>query len=165
MKTYNIEILDNNYYGTLREPDPDNEWDGGETFEEHSITGFRLSKEYADVIVDFHPKRNQAYYLLYAIYDTGGSFSREYGKITFIDLYEDKEVAYSNLKILEEHNEKYKNDTCIDGAYSVEIFEDDFKKRIYCPPWIGYFESLSSVYAEPIYLCFPVDIWRNNEWN
>jgi hypothetical protein len=151
-KTTNIVIIDETYYGCSRERDPSYKYDRGEKYTEHSIRGFRIAKksDCCDVFVNFMPKKNVPYYLLYAIYDTGDSFGRDCGKIEFFDLYANREPAEASCKILngftsnQNHNER--------SDYSVTIFDDKFKPYKTTVPWLGYFETLQNVYVETVYL-------------
>ena len=145
MKT-KIKIIDDTYGGVSRGRDNDDRWDRDDTYVEHSIKGFRIVKEtdYRDLVASFVPKKNTPYYLLYAVYDTGDSFGTDNGQIVFFDLYDNREVAETNSKILE--------DLTGEHDASVIIFENDFKPYKTSVPWLGYFESLQGVYVETVYL-------------
>ncbi len=146
MKT-KIIIIDETYSGYSRTPDYNEEWDSGEQFTDHNITGFRIAKksEYWDVVASFMPKKNVPYYLVYAIYDTGDSFGRDRGKIEFFDLFDNLEVAETNMNILEGVVKE-------EFDYSVTIFNNNFKPYKTTVPWLGYFECLIGVYVETVYL-------------
>ena len=149
MKT-KIVIIDKTYGGYSRTPDCDNKWDSGDQFTDHCIKGFRIAKksEYRDLVASFVPKKNVPYYLVYGIYDTGDSFGRDRGKIEFFDLFDNLEVAETNMKILEGIITKGKEK----HDYTVTIFDNKFKPYKTTVPWLGYFENLQGVYVETVYL-------------
>jgi len=133
-KTYAINIVDNDYVVVTRHADPDERWDGDDLSMDHSIEGFNLVEGYGDLEVGFEPDFDKTYFLLYGIYSTGDSFHHEEGRIEFVDLYEDREVAWENYRRLEKSNE-----------YTVTLKHESGKEYGFYVPWRGYFENLSSL--------------------
>jgi len=134
-KIYVVDIVDNGYTEVTRHADPDERWDGDDLSTDHSIEGFNLRKEsYGDLEVGFEPDFDKTYFLLYGIYSTGDSFHHEEGRIEFVDLYEDGEVAWENYRRLEASNE-----------YTVTLKHETGKEYGFYVPWRGYFESLTSL--------------------
>jgi hypothetical protein len=84
---------------------------------------------------------NRPYYLVYAIYDTGDSFGRDEGRIEYIGLYSDLEVAHENERRCRE---------CVEG-YSVTLVTDSGKEYKVSTPWVGYFEHLQYVDTETLF--------------
>lgn len=148
----NIRIIDKLYGGCLREPDPDNRWDSGHYFTEHNITGFKVGGKYGDLEVDFTPKKNTSYHLLYITYDTGDSFGRSDGHIEFVDLYQDFEVAEANQKRLLDHYNKWENDhSCSDKKWSTKLVAENKNEYKYSVPGLGYFDNYVTVHLETLY--------------
>lgn len=133
--TYNVEIVDRTYGEVTRHSDPDSQWDNDDTCTSHDIRGFKVTKDYYDLTVEFEPNYDKTYFLLYATYSTGNSFSHHEGEIEFVDLFEDENVAYENLRRLERHKE----------GYSVKLLHESGEEYSFSVPWIGYFESLSDL--------------------
>lgn len=148
MRTFDIEILDDAYGGWIEYPDYDNQWDEGHSFVNHNIRGFRIVKknDYHDLTVDFPPKKNKVYYLLYITYDTGSSFGIEDGEIAFVDLYQKRSSAQENEKRLLNHYRNSKDE------YSTKLIAENGKEYDYSVPGTGYFDKNVSVSIEQIEL-------------
>jgi len=142
-----IEIEDDSYTDVTR--DPDSEYDGDDTSTSHHITGFRVKKDYGDLEVAFTPERGKDYFLVYAIYSTGDSFSHHDGKICFIGFFEDKKLADENKKRIEE-NYKNPGDWNSDNHYSVTLIANSGKEWKMSKPWQGYFERLDWVEVQAV---------------
>lgn len=107
-----------------------------------------LAKNHGDLVVGFEPNIKEKYYLLYAVYSTGDSFSRhEGGGIYFVDLYKDLDLAELNKKIIEDNHQYYKNS---DNFASLDILDQVGNLVKLSPPWQGYFEELDYIAIEPI---------------
>ena len=148
---YKIKFLDDFYIETIREKDPCDEWDADDTCEYHHIRGFKIIDKdkysnYSNLSVEYEINPEKSYYLLYVIYDTGDSFHREEGKICFINLYENKEIAEMCAKIIYDNYKDWQERDNIDDKYNVTIFSNSGEKNFtfFCP-WKVYFESLSNV--------------------
>ena len=133
--TYNVQIVDDVYSEVTRHADPDDRWDADDTYTSHSIRGFKVVKGYYDLAVGFEPSYDKTYFLLYATYSTGDSFSHHEGEIEFVDLYEDENVAYENLRRLQQ----------LEAGYSAKLLHENGEEYIFNVPWVGYFESLSDL--------------------
>ena len=132
-----INVIDEVFYGVSREGDPNDTWDRDSTYEDHNVTGIRVVEGYSDLEVGFTPEPNKDYWLLYGIYSTGDSFGTDDGRISYVDLYEDRGVAEENAKRLRKHNEG--NEDC----YSCKLIHESGKEYQFHVPWKGYFERLS----------------------
>jgi hypothetical protein len=92
-KTWKIEVVDNIYTDTFDEPtDPDDEYARASTYETHDIQGIKLSK-YGDIEIDFEPKYDVTYFLVIVNYDTGDSFGRDNGRVSYVDLFKNEKLA------------------------------------------------------------------------
>ena len=156
-----IEIIDDAHEYVTRSSDPDERWDCDDTDCDHSIEGFRVAPKrgYSDLTVNFDAEYDTNYFLVYAIYDTGCSFCSTGGRIEFIDLFEDEQVAQENVRRINEHSV---NESLLNGyqkvsakqkkklaktheTYSVTLINGDGQEYQVHVPWHGYFESLASV--------------------
>lgn len=135
--TTKVKIVDNIHYGVSREA-TENQWDRDDTYEDHNIEGIEVVKTgFYDVEVGFDILHGMDYYLLYGIYSTGDSFGHDEGRIEFVDLYEDREVAEENAKRLRAHNDEKKD------SFSTKLLHENGKEYDCHVPWKGYFERLS----------------------
>lgn len=113
------------------------------TAQSHTITGLQLAEgKYGDIGVPFKVVEGETYYLLWASYNTGDSFSHQEGLVCFIDLFQSKEVAEENAKRCTAKLEEY----------SVCIKLDDGREYKMHAPWEGYFESLNFIEVLPLKL-------------
>lgn len=137
----NILILNNQYTDITRHADPEDRWDADNTSTDHNIYGFKVvsEKQYYDLTVDFDCKKDHAYQLLYVLYSTGDSFSHHDGKIEFIGMFADPDLAIKNKKIIENQYRKDASD------WSLTLYANHKTKYKMHAPWCGYFESLESV--------------------
>lgn len=150
-----IRIVDITQTVITRPRDPDDKWDGDDTYTSHHIQGFlpvKGEKEFRDLDIPFKVSKDKTYYLLYVIYSTGDSFHHEEGCIEFIDLYQTKDKAEIAAKAIEKHYEKNKEYNIGKDRYSLPLTRDDLSKIVVCPPWIGYFDRLTSVNVESVTL-------------
>ena len=141
----NIRINDNSYCEVTRERDPHDEWSGEDTYTGHSIESFHVvdDDDHCDISVVFDIDDGKDYYLLYAIYSTGDSFSRNDGEIALIDLYETKEMAEKNRQLIADNLKDEDN-------WSVILELEDGRVYSFHVPWKGYFEHLDEVAIERI---------------
>lgn len=112
--------------------------DGGETHTEHNVIGIKLAgkKSYDVEKVPFDVQYGVPYFLVYAVYSTGDSFSHDQDAgFEFIGLYETTEEA-------DEMAEKVES-TRKTGGFIGDGFDT---------PWGGYFEDLSFVEVKTVYL-------------
>jgi hypothetical protein len=141
-----IRVIDHTYGEITRHATRD-EWDRDDTYTSHNIEGIKLVDEndYSDLTVPFKVEPDKTYYLLSVIYDTGDSFGRDEGRIEFIELYIDLDLAKKNQAAIEDHNKKYR-DSYYDDETPRLIIENQVGTKIdYYPSWYGYFERLSEV--------------------
>ena len=147
-----IIVIDDVGYEDLYEDRYDTEDPNGRpnTSESHYIRGIKVvdATKYSNLEVGFKVVPNKTYYLLYAIYSTGDSFGHDDGRIAFIDMFESKKVADANAKRLEKH---YRAERGYGkNRYSVKLTNSTGKSYAYCPPWMGYFESLSNIEVKSV---------------
>lgn len=134
-----ISVLDDVVWSTSREPNPDDDWDRGDTHTDHHIRGITVGSGHFSETIDvcFRPVPGLTYYLLYANYDTGNSFGHDSGRVDFIDLYYDETLAWDMArKLMKEASE---------NRYDYEITMQNGKTQSYHAPYIGYFESLNDI--------------------
>ena len=136
-----IILLDNQYTDTTRHADPDEMWDADSTSTSHDVYSFEVvgDKHYHDLMVGFDCEYDRDYYLLYALYSSGDSFSNHEGNIEYIGMFEDAELAIKNEKII---NDQYRSNK---DNYTYNLFDDAGTKYKLCAPWCGYFECLDDV--------------------
>lgn len=146
--TTHIHVIDESRTEVTRDRDTSDKWDGDDTHTDHDVIGFKISNgTYFDLIVDFEPKASTDYYLLYAVYSTGNSFSHSAGSgIEYYGLYTKEQlyIAEENKKILEDRSKK--------PEYNIEIKDTNGNMMKSWCPWSGYFESLDSVNLDVIRL-------------
>lgn len=149
-----IEIINISYTEVTRERNPEDEWDADDTCTSNNIEGFRIIKpnsrwKSVDLTVDFEPKVDKTYYLVYVIYSTGDSFSHHEGCVDYIFLYENLEFAEATKKMIEDAYKKKDKEE----SYSVEIFNDKGELfKISSSSWVGYFETLTDVVIDYVTL-------------
>lgn len=140
-------IFEKNYYGykidhtsyteIIRESNPDEEYSGEDTqtnwFVNNELT---IDENYPDITTSFELNKDKEYFLVYVIYNTGDSFSRNNSSnIEFIDIFEDLNKANLLVKQIYENT----NMEQLQGNY---LDEKNNKKNLsFC--WIGHFESIS----------------------
>jgi len=135
--TTRLMLIDNVTGGVSRSADPNEEWDGDDTWESHSPQAWEISQNtYYDVIYPGTVKRGEDLYLVYAIYNTGDSFSRSDGQLDVIDAF--KSVLNARK--------------CADAAGKATghsfSYQNDFgQPASHHTTWIGYFESLTGIYS------------------
>lgn len=62
--------------------------------------------EFFHLTVPYEPEFGREYYLLYVEYSTGDSFGRDDGRLEFIGLYDDVEIAKENARRIRESADK-----------------------------------------------------------
>jgi hypothetical protein len=144
-----IKVIDDTYTKVTRPHDPEDQWSGEDTYTSHSIEGIEIVKknEYYDLETEFKILPNKDYYLLYAIYSTGDSFSHHEGKIDYIYLYKTASKAEAAKTILENHDTESKD---WDERFNKTIKTEKGKNLKLYISWAGYFESLTSVNIEMV---------------
>lgn len=113
-----------------RERDPNDRWSGEDTSSDWSIPDtFKITSEerYGAEPLKFEPKKGKDYFVVYAIWSTGDSFSRSHrANCECFGVYETYEEA-------EKREAELKNP---------EPKKHDFSPKSGWLPWYGYFESL-----------------------
>lgn len=134
-------VVKDQYCHTTREHDPEDRWSGEETCTDTSVWGFEVTSEdkYWDGIAKFDLEYDKDYFLVYAIYSTGDSFSRHDGQFDVADLFETMDEAKEVKKILDGFDKNGEGQT-------VQISEG----INYHVPWWGYFEYLEYVEIEVV---------------
>lgn len=168
-----IKIKNDSYCQVTREGDPNNRWDGDDTYCGHNIRGiYEVAPDtYYNLQVGFDLDPEEVYYLLYVIYDTGNSFHQEEGRISFVEVYKDKNVAYENERRINEHAELYKKLEKMNmyhhsltkgekknlqklqktfSEFSVKLIGENEVEFTFSTSWLGYFERLVDVIVEPV---------------
>lgn len=153
-----VRVNNESYTEVTRERDPDDRWSGEDTYTSNSIDSIRVvgEKDYHDLTVGFEVEEGKDYFLLYGIYSTGDSYSHQEGCICYVDLYQDREFAEANRKILADHYhiKEGKNE------WTAELLLEDGQKMPFCVPWKGYFESLTELVIEVVRAGPKRNSWR-----
>ena len=100
-KIVHISVIDDVYTDVTRKADSEDDWSRDSTSQSHSIKGIKVHPEYGDIDCSFDVEPVTDYYLLYYNYASGDSFGSDTGKIEFIALYNDKELATKSYKALQ----------------------------------------------------------------
>jgi hypothetical protein len=122
-----------------RDPDPNDNWDRGDTSSSTDFGDLFLSKEGQDTNLTIPGEVNvgDQLFIIVAEYSTGDSFGHdENACIEVISAHRYREIAEHNCGILRN----------VTKEYSANIFLDDgrmFKTHV---PWTGYFESLTELH-------------------
>lgn len=146
-----IRVLDDYYeeithYGT-------GEWDNDDTLEHHNVYGFVVAE---DSYYDFQCSIEdidweKVYYLVCVNYDTGDSFGSYRGKVCFVDLFEKRELALDLIGAIEAQAKDYGNKSNWDYKPLKYKVDDGSEKDCYTSAWLGYFESLNSVFIKKVF--------------
>ena len=144
----NVKVLyDTNGYTIEEGEDSDEQYSWqGVTGTDNTINGIEQVSDnsFSELVTDFDIVPGESYYLLYAIYSTGDSFSRSEGEVEFVGLYKDPTVAKSNADRIWDNNEHH------DSSHSVNLVTEDGKEYLLSVPWKGYFENLSDVSVKTV---------------
>lgn len=136
-----IKIIKTSYIEETSTPDSSDEWDRGNTETTHGIEGFEVESKWTDLTVDFEPKYDLTYFLLYAVYSTGDSFGHdEAAGIEFLGMFENYETAELNMKRVE----------AMTNFGSCTLLTDFGMNYDMYVPWFGYFESLNYIRIQKI---------------
>lgn len=102
---------------------------------------FYETSGYGDLSIDFEPKEGSIYYLLYAIYGEGDSFTPAIPQyIEFVDLFEKADDALSiRNKMMGVYTDK-------------RLFDYETKVEGYRMPWMRYFGDLFSLEVKPVWM-------------
>lgn len=125
----------------------DREWGSWEETWFNTFGGVSLDKEryfYPESVpIDFEVAKEDIVYIVWAEYSSGNSFgSGDRNHTDVIHIFKDKDLAWDAYRILEgSDGEGY-------SKWTVKFKSDSGKEISYCRPWIGYFESLDSIYVE-----------------
>lgn len=145
---YGYDLQHTSYGEVTREADPDEQYDGDDTYTDWSISDNLVENQSAgaDFCAPFQVKPDTNYYAVYVIYSTGDSFShRENGCITFVELFETKEKAQDLVnKIKSEHKSG--------EPLSMDYLDENGNKKTCSCDWNGYFESIGTCEAKEVSL-------------
>jgi len=126
--------------------------DADDVCHEHSIRALQLVSEHGgwDFILQENPKNNP-YFLVYTLYDTGDSFHREANCICLVGLYKYYEDALVVSKVI---NADYKN-TYEESNHRIQpsrlkLPQSGEVVTICTSTWKGHFERLVSVEIETL---------------
>lgn len=103
---------------------------------------------YGDLAVRFEPQKNVPYYVLYAVYGMGDSFSEpEPEYLEYVDLFQNKDDALKLRKAMRKHYEEYEVYTYKEGQDRLV-----FSGVEYSMPWIGYFDRLFELEVKSVWM-------------
>jgi hypothetical protein len=145
-----IRVIDDYHEEITRHGTGD--WDNDDTYQYHSIDGFIVVEDgYYDfqcAIEDIDWERT--YHLVYVNYDTGDSFGRYGGKVSFVDLFESRELAFALAEAIEENAKAYGNRSNWDYKPLKYKVDDGTERECHTSSWLGYFESLNEVRVKSV---------------
>lgn len=148
-----IQVDHSVHYTVTNEADPNDEWSADSTDANHTIRGIRLvnDQNYLDLTVPFVVEPGKDYFLLYATYTTGDSFSSHGGRLEFIDLfstYEKGQAAKTEIQKSQLSRSKNKDWKQQHGFNYTR--EDGSKISAEWAVWDGYFEHLERLCVVPV---------------
>ncbi len=139
-----LNIIDHGYEDIVRNGNPDDKWDGDDTYNHHDIRGLQIVADETqymsyDIEVPFDVKVGDRLYLVAVYYNTGDSCHHEENKVDFIEIFKTAEKADALVKIV-------RNDKGTDRYdYSLEYENELGVKMTTHKAWMGYFESFNDV--------------------
>lgn len=147
-----INVIDNCNEENLGGQSADDVWSRDSTSQSHSISGIEIvGTGYCEFETCFDIPKNSkdTYYLVYVNYDTGDSFGRDEGRISFVDLFKTEEKAEQCAKALRTH---YDNHASMkwDDQFSISLTNENNTTYKYFASWIGYFEHLNFIEVKPV---------------
>jgi hypothetical protein len=125
-----------------RQRDPDEQWDGDDTEHDIHVNGIKPGTA-GDFDVIVKGPKQRSYYLVWARYGTGDSFSKEDGCITFIHACKTRQDAEFLLSKVEQSGRQRKDSA---GSTSVKLPSGD--NCTFYTVWNGYFESFEGAEFE-----------------
>lgn len=150
MKYYRIE--QDSYHDQIRDPDPEDSWDDGD-YEVivYNVRATEVLNPKNDWDYDFAvpDEPSGPLYLLWASYTTGNSFGYTAGNFEAVMLHRSLDVAEENENRIWDHYERCREQPQ-DKTYSVVLKTDDGKEFKVSTPWIGFFESLTSIHIDSV---------------
>lgn len=121
------------------------QWGSWEETWTNSLEGVRLEDNVfcEKVPVDFEVAEGDIVHVVWCEYSSGDSFgSGTRNRTEVIHIFKDKDLAWDAYRILEgPDGEGYDN-------WTVKFKSDSGKEMSYHRPWLGYFDSLDSIYVE-----------------
>lgn len=120
------------YTDQIREPDPEDRWDSGESNTSWNVVGLSLENKdsHQALPVDDSIKIGDVLYAVYVIYSTGDSFGHYGGSdIELISVHKNKELAQKNKIAIEEDKP-----VVLDNGETLKLYRS----------WDCYFNSLDS---------------------
>jgi hypothetical protein len=128
------------YTTNTREPNEDDQWDRGDSYTDHHVTGISLSFGQSEVIGPDDVRVGETVYLVYAVYTSGDSFGTDYAaNIDFVAVFRNQALADAVKRDIEKSDGK---------KSSIKVRLDDGRTFVYGFPWLGYFDSLCYVNVE-----------------
>lgn len=116
---------------------------------------FYLADKYGDLYVDFEPKLGSPYFLVYAVYGGGDSFTPAKPQfVELLDLFEEANLATELTQCVSEHYNRYREGVhgrTIEPLTWEEQSRIYFNGKEYRTPWNGYFEELYEVNLKVVY--------------
>ena len=138
-----INVIDDEHTEVTVEGNPDDRWSRDSTSTSHYIRGIQIHPSYGEVECSFEVERGIDYYLLYYTYGTGDSFGSDSGKIEFVALYNDEELAQKSFKALDKAGSNGDNKVTIWNDLGQPY--DEYVNQ-------DYFGGFESAYLEPVHL-------------
>lgn len=112
----------------------------------NSIEGVRLEDNVfcEKVPIDFEVAKGDIVHVVWCEYSSGNSFGHgDRNHTDVIHIFKDKDLAWDAYRILDGSGKEEDYD-----KWTVKFKSDSGEEMSYCRPWLGYFDSLDSIYVE-----------------
>lgn len=143
----NVKITAETETWIVREADPDDRWDSGDSSGRVSTVKAELTDEpadrpgagYTELVKALDVKVGDTVYALVADYESGDTFGRSGGHYQIIDVFATTAEADELMRIVDSFNS-------LDGRKIDKLSTGfEFQGVRYFPGWVGHFESLNIV--------------------
>lgn len=151
----NVKITAETETWVVRQADPDDRWDSGDSAGRVSMVKAEITDEpadspgvgYTELVKTLDVKAGDTVYALVADYESGDTFGRSGGHYQIIDVFATPAEADELMRVVDSFNslDDRKADKLSTGL--------SFEGVRYYPGWVGYFESLNGV-----------DVWECEVW-
>lgn len=126
----------------------DREWGSWEETWTNRLDGVSINKDRfycpESVPIDFEVAKDDIVHVVWCEYSSGNSFGHgDRNRTDVIHIFKDKDLAWDAYRILDGSDKEKDYD-----KWTVKFKSDSGKEMSYCRPWLGYFDSLDSIYVE-----------------
>lgn len=159
-KLFGVKVNKRTFCVIIRPADPNEEYSGEDTATSTEFQSVEQVDKYPELTVPFQIKKGQYYFLVYAVYDTGDSFSHHEGAVSLIDLFETRSKAVAAADAVTKH---YSLTDAGIGYFTMQkerrkiakmrgknfseftvTYQNEIGNTVSChADWVGYFERLT----------------------